>query len=59
VVVVLDADHRQVLAYGIVGMAVVTCRQWIVGGIEIFEPDALSAQVAAMAWTGLRGARQV
>jgi AcrR family transcriptional regulator len=54
-----DADHRQLLAYGIVGMAEVTCRQWIEGGIEIFEPDALSAQVAAMAWTGLRGARQV
>jgi hypothetical protein len=55
----MDADHRQLLAYGIVGMAEVTCRQWIEGGIEIFEPDALSAQVAAMAWTGLRGARQV
>lgn len=55
----MDLRHRQLLAYGIVGMAEVTCRQWIAGGVEIMEADELAAQVAELAWNGLRGARQV
>jgi AcrR family transcriptional regulator len=55
----MDDARRQLLAYGIVGMAEVTCRQWIEGGVEVLDADSLAAQVAAMAWTGLRGASPV
>ncbi|MDZ7732286.1 MAG: TetR/AcrR family transcriptional regulator [Acidimicrobiia bacterium] len=55
----MDDEHRQLLAYGIVGMAEVTCRQWTEGGVDVDDSDALAAQVAELAWTGLRGVRQV
>jgi AcrR family transcriptional regulator len=55
----MDFEHRQLLGYGIVGLAEVTCRQWIEGGIEVMDATELARQVANLAWNGLRGATQV
>ena len=54
----MDDDHRQLLAYGIVGMAEVICRQWVTGSVS-FDPDVIAAQTANLAWVGLRGVQQV
>jgi AcrR family transcriptional regulator len=53
----LDEPWRRVLAHGIVGLAEGTSRHWVAGG-RIFEPDALAARVAELAWAGLRGIRR-
>jgi AcrR family transcriptional regulator len=55
----MDLKHRQLLGYGIVGLAEVTCRQWIEGGIEVMDATELAKQVANLAWNGLRAATQV
>jgi hypothetical protein len=44
------------LAYGIVGLGESTCRRWLAKEIEL-DADDLAAQVAEMAWAGLRGLR--
>jgi AcrR family transcriptional regulator len=54
----MDDDHRQLLAYGIVGMAELICRQWVTGSVS-FDPDVIAAQTANLAWVGLRGVHQV
>jgi AcrR family transcriptional regulator len=54
----MDPEHRLILGYSLVGMSEVLCRQWLNGGFEIDPPD-LAAQLANMAWVGLRGVRQV
>ena len=50
----LDAERRLLLAHGIVGVAEGTSRYWLAGGMT-GGPDELAAQVAGLAWAGLRG----
>ena len=45
---------RELLAYGLVGMAEGTGRQWIATGATE-APEHLAATVAELAWAGLRG----
>ena len=52
----LDDRHRKLLAYGIVGMSESTCRHWLRHDVDL-DADELAAQVAEMAWSGLRGLR--
>jgi AcrR family transcriptional regulator len=54
----MDPERRLILGYSLVGMSEVLCRQWLNGGFEI-DPADLAAQLANMAWVGLRGVRQV
>ncbi len=54
----MDEEHRRMLAYGIVGIAQVAGRHWVDRGLDT-DADELAAQLALLAWTGLRGARQV
>ena len=59
----LDQDRRRLLAHGVVGIAEVTSRHWLAnaehdvnGDVVIdVDADALAAQVADLAWAGLRG----
>lgn len=54
----LSADERQVLAYGVVGLAESTSRRWIGMGLGADDdPDAFADRVAQLAWSGLRGVR--
>lgn len=52
----LTEERRRLLAYGIVGIAETTCRHWLANDLEL-TPDDLGAQVATLAWAGLRGQR--
>lgn len=52
----LPPDRRQLLAYGIVGIAETTARHWLATGGDL-SADDLAGQVAALAWAGLRGLR--
>jgi len=52
----LDTERRRLLAHGIVGLAEGTSRHWILDGAP-GDPDTLAAQVAELAWGGLRGVR--
>jgi AcrR family transcriptional regulator len=52
----LSEERRRLLAYGIVGLGESTCRRWLAKEIELDAED-LAAQVAEMAWAGLRGLR--
>ncbi len=54
----MDQEHRRILAYGIVGIAEVAARHWVGRGFDT-DADELAAQLAMLAWQGLRGARQV
>jgi AcrR family transcriptional regulator len=49
-----DEEHRRLLAMGIVGMAERTGRYWVRRPSGV-GPDELAAQVAELAWNGLRG----
>jgi AcrR family transcriptional regulator len=49
----LGAGRRLLLAHGIVGLAEASCRQWLAAGPAV-GADELAAQVAALAWAGLR-----
>lgn len=53
----LDETRRRLLAHGIVGIAEVTCRHWLLNGADRLDPtpDELAAQISALAWAGLRG----
>ncbi len=53
----LDRDERRLLAHGIVGIAEVTSRHWLRGESAALDPapEVLAAQIAALAWAGLRG----
>jgi AcrR family transcriptional regulator len=53
----LDAEHRQVLAHGVIGLAEATSRFWIGQGLGL-DPDRLAGRVAELAWAGLRGVRR-
>jgi AcrR family transcriptional regulator len=55
----LSDDERQVLAYGVVGLAESTSRHWLGLGLGPgTNADAFAAQVAQLAWSGLRGVRR-
>ena len=53
----LSAEHRRLLAHGIVGIAEVTSRNWLrsVDAPLDPSPEVLADQVATLAWSGLRG----
>lgn len=48
------AEHRDVLAHGIVGMAEASSRHWLSHEREP-DVDTLASQVAGLAWSGMRG----
>jgi hypothetical protein len=54
----IDSTHRRNLAYGLVGLAEGTSRHWVDQDLEL-DPDLLAAQVADLAWAGLRGIRRI
>ena len=52
----VDADHRQLLGYGIVGLAEVTSRHWVATGEPTLRAaDRLGRRISELAWAGLRG----
>jgi AcrR family transcriptional regulator len=58
----VDPDHRQMLGYGIVGLAETTSRHWVSGwedgtsrAVDFKEADRQARRVADLAWAGLRG----
>jgi len=50
----LSEERRRLLAFGIVGLSETTCRHWLAYELDL-TPDQLAAQVAELAWGGLRG----
>ncbi len=52
----MTLERRQLLAYGIVGIAETTCRHWIAADLDLPAGD-LAQGVADLAWAGLRGLR--
>ena len=52
----LTAEHRRLLANGIVGLAEGTCRHWLLHDVDV-DPAVLASQVSQLAWAGLRGVR--
>jgi AcrR family transcriptional regulator len=62
----IDPDHRQMLGYGIVGLAEVTSRQWMISReADESAPELTGAEaarqavrIADLAWAGLRGVRR-
>lgn len=54
----IDDDHRRVVAYALIGVAEGTSRHLVASGAP-FDPDLVAAQVAELAWAGLRGVRRV
>jgi AcrR family transcriptional regulator len=49
--------HQALLAHGLVGLAEGASRRWLVDGLRE-DPAVLAAQVAELAWAGLRGIRR-
>ena len=49
----IDADHRLMLAQGLVGLAEGTGRYWVANGLDL-DPDVVAARIADLAWAGLR-----
>lgn len=49
----IDESHRETLAHAIVGLAEGASRR-LVGLGQDFDPDAIAAEVSALAWAGLR-----
>jgi AcrR family transcriptional regulator len=52
----MDDQRRRLLAMGIVGMAERAGRYWVRRQLDL-DADELAAQVAELAWVGLRGLR--
>ncbi|MGE3325422.1 MAG: hypothetical protein AB7N61_08465, partial [Acidimicrobiia bacterium] len=50
----VDAEHRQVLAFGLVGLAEGASRI-LVRDEQTFDPDVVARQLGELAWAGLRG----
>jgi len=50
----IDADHRRLLANGIVGLAEGTGRHWVASGLDL-DPEQVAGRIADLAWAGLRG----
>jgi AcrR family transcriptional regulator len=53
----IDDDHRTLLGYGLVGLAEGTSRRLVAGAIP-FDPQRVAAQVADLAYAGLRSVRR-
>jgi AcrR family transcriptional regulator len=53
----IDPAHQALLAHGLVGLAEGTSRRWLAAGCQE-DAGALAAQVAELAWAGLRGIRR-
>ena len=52
----IAVDHRELLGYGIVGLAEVTSRHWVATGEpSVRAADQLARRVSELAWAGLRG----
>lgn len=54
----IDAEHRRVLAFGLVGMAEGTSRHWMDDGLDL-DPEVLGHMVADQAYAGLRGVHRI
>ncbi len=54
----LDEEHRSLLAHALVGLAEAASRRWLGGELDV-DPEVLAAQVADLAWGGLRSVRPV
>ena len=52
----LAPERQRLLAYGIVGLAETTSRHWLADDLDL-SPEELGAEVARLAWAGLRGLR--
>jgi AcrR family transcriptional regulator len=56
----IDEDHRRLLGYGIVGLAEVTARQWVLQApdpsapLDPAEAAVLARRLADLVWAGLR-----
>ncbi|MBU6330348.1 MAG: TetR/AcrR family transcriptional regulator [Acidobacteria bacterium] len=50
----LDRERQRLLAFGIVGLNEKTCSRWLEKEIDL-DAEELAAQVAGLAWSGLRG----
>ena len=53
----IEPQHQALLAHGLVGLAEGASRGWLAAE-EREDPSVLAAQVAEMAWAGLRGIRR-
>lgn len=51
----IDADHRRLLARGVVGMAEATGRHWLASPVRRPSAPVLARRVSELAWAGLRG----
>jgi len=58
----LEADHRTLLGFAIVGLAEVTSRQWVLAAtrppvvdVDATQGDILAGRLADLVWAGLRG----
>ena len=49
----IDADHRRILAHGLVGLAEGTSRHWVANGLDL-DPTKVARRIAELAWGGLR-----
>jgi len=49
----IDAEHRRMLAQGLVGLAEGTGRYWVASGLDL-DPATVAARIADLAWAGLR-----
>jgi AcrR family transcriptional regulator len=49
----IDADHRLLLAQGIVALAEGTGRHWVTEGLDL-DPDVVASRIADLVWAGLR-----
>ena len=50
----IDADHRRILAHGLVGLAEGTGRHWVANGLDL-DPTKVARRISELAWGGLRG----
>ncbi len=54
----VETEQRLLLAHALVGMAEATSRRWVGGALDL-DPERVAAQVADLAWNGLRGVRRL
>jgi AcrR family transcriptional regulator len=54
----IDKDHQRNLAHALVGIAETTSRRLVATG-EPFDPTVVAAQLAGLAWAGLRGVHRI
>jgi AcrR family transcriptional regulator len=54
----IDSEHQRLLAHALVGLAEGTSRRLLALGDD-FDPEHIAAQVADLAWAGLRGVRRI